>query len=195
MSHSLPTLHSLDPFFIFVDSMAAFCPHRKIPALSLETSWWTLSFPRSAKSLSLPLLETSDGKQHAERTSQVRALHADTLVVEACWSLSWLKKIELFDKLQHDLCCVCGGWRWQIYVYVFQYVSIIIYMLLCCIHIIQHLQEISLASPGQAEAPEALLGRARLLRNVRLGPHWGCCGKFFWENGQKIVVRWHITHW
>lgn len=57
---------------------------------------------RSAKSLSLPLLETSDGKQHAERTSQVRALHADTLVVEAC----------------------------------------------------------------QAEAPEALLGRARLLRNV-----------------------------
>ena len=137
MSHSLPTLHSLHPFFIFVGSMAAFCPHRKIPALSLETSWWTLSFPRSAKSLSLPLLETSDGKQHAERTSQVRALHADTLVVEACWSLSvekkrwnqssWLNKIELFDKLQHDLCCVCGGWRWQIYVYVLQYVSICYY--------------------------------------------------------------------
>ena len=45
-------------------------------------------FPRSAKSLSLPLLETSDGKQHSERTSHVRALHADTLVVDACWSLS-----------------------------------------------------------------------------------------------------------
>ena len=40
---------------------------------------------------------------------------------------SWLNKIELFDKLQHDLCCVCGGWRWQIYVYVLQYVSICYY--------------------------------------------------------------------
>eukprot|EP00438_Fugacium_kawagutii_P032062 Skav215815 [mRNA] locus=scaffold3449:51768:62661:- [translate_table: standard] len=56
----------------------------------------------SAKSLSLPLLPSDDAKERTERTSQVRALHADTLVVEAC----------------------------------------------------------------QAEAPEALSGRARLLRNV-----------------------------
>ncbi|CAK9023030.1 Uncharacterized protein C24H6.11c [Durusdinium trenchii] len=39
---------------------------------------------RSAKSLSLPLLPLSADEAKPERTSQVRALHADTLVVEAC---------------------------------------------------------------------------------------------------------------